>query len=125
MDALERARFIAVICCIVLGAALCIEFCTGCATSATQVTLEDGTQVTVVRNSLLRKGPYTTTVVVPRENGAPVAVTVTGNDEAISGNLAILGMAAGAAVGGPPGAAVGGVGGAVAEVIGGTFKDGL
>jgi len=96
--------------------ALVILSLTGCATSYTSVGYSDGTTIKTIRNSLLRRGPFNTTVTLPTANGN-VKVKTTGTDEEASGNLVLLGAAVGAAVGGPLGATLGGAAGMGAEAV--------
>jgi len=96
---------------------VCVSF--GCATTYADVQL-DNTQkikrVRVVKVSALRKGPYKASVTLPTKDGM-AKVDIKGNDEAMSGNLAMTGAAAGALFGGPVGAASGGIVGTFAEWV--------
>jgi uncharacterized protein YcfJ len=98
-----------------LGIVLLAAMSFGCAATLTEVVRSgEMERVRVAKVSLMRKGPYKATVKLPTEHG-DASVNIKGNDEAMSGNLAMTGAAIGAAVGGPTGAAAGGVAGAIGD----------
>jgi len=82
----------------------------GCAFTLVEARVEKDT-IRLGKVSVMRKGPYVASASIPVPNGR-VKVEISGNDEAMSGNLAATGALIGAAAGGAPGAAAGGIVGA-------------
>jgi len=99
--------------------ALLVSFGLGCATSYIEVTSPDGTIIKAAKNSFIRKGPYLMNVKAPtKDSDVPTEIIMAGNDEGMSGNLALLGALIGGATAGPQGAAAGGVIGGVTDLLG-------
>jgi hypothetical protein len=94
---------------------LLVSLSLGCATTIVEAVVE-GDTVRVGKMSVMRKGPYSASITVPVPDGV-VTVQISGNDEAMSGNLAATGALIGAAAGGAPGAAAGGIVGAAVDWV--------
>lgn len=99
----------------------------GCATSFVEVVAVDGTKIKATKNSFFRKGPYIIGVEAPvAGQKQKIEITIAGNDEAMSGNLALVGALIGGAAAGPEGAAAGGIVGGLTDIYGkikGYFKE--